>query len=52
MDNGISVDKMNENNYLHNIEDENKVAWKTVTFFFTFDYVGHCIRNLSMYYFP
>lgn len=37
MDNGISVDKMNENNYLHNIEDENKVAWKTVTFFFFFN---------------
>ena len=51
MDNGICVDKMNENNYLHNIEDENKVARKTL-FFFTFSYVGRCIRNLNMYYFP
>ena len=33
MDNGICVDKMNENNYLHNIEDENKVARKTLFFF-------------------
>ena len=34
MDNGICVDKMNENNYLHNMEDENKVAQKTLLFFF------------------
>ena len=52
MDNGICVDKMNENNYMHNIEDENKVAWKTVPFFKKFKYVGHCIRNLNLYYFP
>jgi len=34
MDNGISVDKMNENNYLHNIEDEKQSSMENSYFFF------------------